>query len=301
MDDLEFSLFPPEICESEILYIIGNGFDIAHNIKSKYSDFQKWCCDNKLNISIFDALFSTRQDFWKDIETALGSYDEEAILEFCKPDEEFDYEHPLSSSAKVEDAPMNILKPALDDLRIWFVKWVNSIDISSAKPYLHLHKDAKYFTFNYTETLENVYIIPFDNICHIHGNRLLHDNQYIFGHNNLKKDNGKYGERPLFEENAYLSIVECFNEFIKPIKEKIGSNKLFFESLSDIKFVYVLGHSLSAIDIDYFKEIFFQFKQQPRFIFSTHDKKDEKMVIDFVVNNKIRQYKIIDITDLELK
>ncbi len=301
MDNLEFSLFPPEIYESEILYIIGNGFDIAHNIKSKYSDFQKWCCDNKRDISIFDALFSTRQDFWEDIETALGSYDEEAILEFCKPDEDFDYEHSLSSSARIEDAPMSILKPALDNLKTWFVEWVNSIDVSSIKPYLHLHKKSKYFTFNYTETLENVYKIPFDNICHIHGSRLSHDNQYIFGHNNLKNDNGKYSELPLFEENAYLSILEYFNEFMKPIKEKIGLNKLFFENLSDIKLVYVLGHSMSVIDMDYFKEIFFQFKQQPRFIFSTYNKKDENKVADFVANNNIRQYKIIDITDLKSK
>ena len=107
---------------------------------------------------------------------------------------------------------------------------------------------------------------------------------------------------PLFEENAYLSIRECFNEFMKPVKGKISSNKLFLENLSDIKLVYVLGHSLSAIDIDYFKEIFSKFKEQPRVIFSTHDKKDEKTVEDFVVNNNnIRQYKIICITDLEGK
>ena len=38
----------------------------------------------------YDIFFSNQREIWGDIEKALGEYDEDSILEFCKPDEEFD-------------------------------------------------------------------------------------------------------------------------------------------------------------------------------------------------------------------
>lgn len=292
-------LFSHDLLETDILYIIGNGFDCKHQICSAYSNFEQWCKDNKRNIMLFDALFSTQQDFWNDIETALGDYDEKEILEFCMPDEEFDYEHSLSASARIEDAPMSILKPALDDLRECFVEWVNSISLADVVPFLNLSANAKYITFNYTETLENIYKIPSDNICHIHGNRLLSNGQYIFGHNAYKRYNGAYSDLPLYEENAYLSIFEYMNEFQKPINKIIDANKPFFENLTDTKLVYILGHSLSEIDKTYFSYILSQFKQQPRFIISYYTVKDIENINRFITENKINTYRIICIDELK--
>ena len=34
------------------LYIIGNGFDIAHGIPSKYSDFRDYCQRNIIGLSM---------------------------------------------------------------------------------------------------------------------------------------------------------------------------------------------------------------------------------------------------------
>ena len=37
------TLFPdtsPQV--QEVLYILGNGFDISHGIDSRYSDFERW-------------------------------------------------------------------------------------------------------------------------------------------------------------------------------------------------------------------------------------------------------------------
>lgn len=37
------SLFPETPPKTlEVLYIIGNGFDISHGINSRYSDFERW-------------------------------------------------------------------------------------------------------------------------------------------------------------------------------------------------------------------------------------------------------------------
>jgi len=58
--------------------------------------------------------FSNRRDAWGDIEKALGEYDEENIFDFCKPDEEFDYDHPTRSIGAVEDALEILFKPLLN-------------------------------------------------------------------------------------------------------------------------------------------------------------------------------------------
>lgn len=292
------SLFPSEIQESEVLYIIGNGFDIAHRVKSKYSDFKCWCQTSKKNTGIFDSLFSTQSDFWSNIEIALGDYDEEDILNFCKPDEEFDLDHSLSSSARIEDAPESILKPALDELKEYFIEWVNSINLKGIEDYLMLHKNAKYISFNYTETLEKIYSISNKNICHIHGCRLLKNDDYVFGHNNHRDANSYGDDLPFFEENAYLSILKYFNDYEKPINEIIATNTSFFEQLRDTSLVYVLGHSISEIDMPYFDYLLSNFSKQPRFIFSSNCENDSQRIESFIREKGISQHKIIELDAL---
>lgn len=45
---------------SEVLYIIGNGFDISHGINSRYSDFERWVEEkgNDQLIGLMDIFFS---------------------------------------------------------------------------------------------------------------------------------------------------------------------------------------------------------------------------------------------------
>lgn len=93
-----FPEMPPKA--QEVLYIIGNGFDISHSINSRYSDFERWvkAKGNNQLIGMMDVFFSNEHYLWADVETALGEYREEDILDYCKPDGEIDYDHmPLSS------------------------------------------------------------------------------------------------------------------------------------------------------------------------------------------------------------
>ncbi len=38
----QLKLFQDTMSDNCVLYIIGNGFDLAHGIKSSYWDFRKW-------------------------------------------------------------------------------------------------------------------------------------------------------------------------------------------------------------------------------------------------------------------
>ena len=80
-----FHNLPPKA--QDVLYILGNGFDIAHGISSRYSDFEKWvkARGNKQLVDMMNVFFSNEHDLWADVETALGEYREEEIFDYCKP------------------------------------------------------------------------------------------------------------------------------------------------------------------------------------------------------------------------
>lgn len=252
------SLFPElDKLESETLIVIGNGFDIAHGIKSTYGDFRNWLAAKKESslIGLMDTFFSNKRDVWNDIEKALGEYDEESILSFCRPDEEFDYDHSLSSSARIEDSPKAIFQPVLEQFKDRFDEWVESIEIFGAERIVELSPNCQYLTFNYTDTLETIYDIPKNNIAHIHGSRLLKD-EYIIGHNCYRNPMDVWDDESIiFESKAMESIVESMNGFVKDYQGNIHKHSDFFSKLSQIKQVICYGHSMNEIDWPYFEEI----------------------------------------------
>lgn len=158
METEQLELFPNYgIKEEERLYVIGNGFDVHHYIKSKYSDFKNGVCKNENTnfADLMDTFFSNSRDFWNDIEKAFGEYDEKSITDFCKPEnpEDFKYDHPGQWQAGIEDVIPYIFEDAMNNFRDAFCEWVKNIDITFAKADLQLPPRSKYLSFNYTETL----------------------------------------------------------------------------------------------------------------------------------------------------
>lgn len=240
------------------LIIIGNGFDKAHSIESGYADFKTRVAKqgNQRLINLMDIFFSNQQEFWGNVEEAMGEYDEDSILDFCKPDKDFDYDHSLRSVANIEDAPNSVFIPVMSEFFDVFVKWVSSIDISNAHKMIDLPSNAKYLTFNYTETLESVYHIPSNKILHVHGSRI-NDKNYIFGHCNARKEDSVYDDdSKLFcEQNALRTIIATMNGYKKDTSAIIRNHSEFFDSLNNIKQVVVYGMSYSLVDRPYFMEI----------------------------------------------
>lgn len=241
----------------ETLIIIGNGFDRAHDIESSYWDFREWLYLNgKSNLAgLLDTFFSNQRDVWSGIEQALGEYDEVAILDYCRPDEEFDMDHSLSSSARVEDSPNDIFRPVLDEFKEAFHEWVNSIEIDGHEKQYSLDPDCRYLTFNYTDTLETEYGIPASHIAHIHGSRLS-DDEYVVGHNNKRNPSDPWGDDGLiFEQQAQENIITWMNDLIKDYAGNIANHRAFFNGLANIKQIITYGHSMAKVDWPYFEEI----------------------------------------------
>ena len=168
------------------IYIIGNGFDIHHGIRSSYWCYMKWLEVNhpELFKEIGQTFRGAKEDsWWADFESGLEKVDwlynmhgSTIMTEYKVGDIEI----------KGKKSSQRLLK-LYDAIQVTFTQWIESLapQIKSVKPDLDLSPDAKYLSFNYTNTLQDAYHVPDENILHIHGNALRGD-KVIIGH----KSNG---------------------------------------------------------------------------------------------------------------
>lgn len=121
-----------------------------------------------------------------------------------------------------------MFKPIIDEFYRTFNEWIESIDISNAKAKFSLSTKARYLTFNYTETLERLYNIPQQNILHVHGSRLRHD-EYIIGHNMHRDLNDAYKtETELdFIQDTWSERIKWMNKLVKDTNGIIQNNQVF--------------------------------------------------------------------------
>lgn len=163
------------------LFIIGNGFDLHHNMKTKYSDYHNFLIEHK---KIGDTIFFEMYPFKRKIEDTV---DEDEILDMWWSDIEansnFDfilwansidtaYSCPPFTNGngyKQLQAKADINKARKfykDDFRTW----INSINYGECCDDIKelISKEDYFISFNYTLTLERLYNIPKDHILHIH-------------------------------------------------------------------------------------------------------------------------------------
>ena len=77
---------------SDSLFMFGNGFDLAHWMRTRYSDFSRWLVE-KGRIDVIDELQKAYPawiggDFllWSDFETALEQFDIDKVINWSWED-----------------------------------------------------------------------------------------------------------------------------------------------------------------------------------------------------------------------
>lgn len=249
----------------ESLYIIGNGFDLHHRIKSRYSDFKNYVqsVDNSLHNLITEYIPVSKD--WSDLEQALADTDSESIIDYASQFLE-SYGADDWSDAYHHDYQYEIDKIVEGlsvKLKSIFAEWVAQILIPKFAEVegkiVAIDKNAKFLSFNYTSTLSMIYDVPKDNILFIHGRAGNSSQEIVLGHAWKPKDSSKDNfsdpdvDPRIFEGNEIINGY--FKSTFKDVESIIAVNKPFFASLRAVTEIYVLGHSLSTVDLDYFKEI----------------------------------------------
>lgn len=138
-----------------LLFILGNGFDRAHNLKTSYSHFKKWLLTKgRVDvISELQSIFPEKQGsefiLWSQFEKALTQYNKSTVESWALDSlyvaiEERGGREFITSG--------DILDTSISDIVYnSFSAWVNDIEVSGMR-ILDFDNSAKFITFNYTET-----------------------------------------------------------------------------------------------------------------------------------------------------
>ena len=292
------NLIPPKGIDEKILYIIGNGFDLAHGMKTSYEDFHQWLLDNGESSAVnrIESLYpniTNNEGRWCDVESALGSITLEETINYDRNFQECSDEINCEDSSHKAYRCGENLKNVADIFPGLLRDWVTSISTKDISPKFEIIKDAKFLSFNYTRTLEDAYQIKTDNILHIH--------ETIIGNRPLVVG---YGEAR-FEDDEYVSdddtidvvlIKNLLSYYRKPVDAilKETKPKEWFKGLNEIESVIVYGHSCSKVDKPYFQKVAESINDNANWRFYVHDIRNNESV------EKFAQYILKDNQSLEI-
>lgn len=262
------------------LFIVGNGFDLQHNISSRYQDlhtfikeryilhkdpfylpgggllpkqfmygYQYHDMEYVLAFLDYTLTLTEKTDNWWNIEDSLSKLYlmNEFDLNSDDPFTKIDY----------NESPENQIFYIGQCFRIFYILfhlWVNQIDISKTTPNHSFQKlidpEGDYFlTFNYTRTLEDIYHAK--NVFHIHG--VQGPGVKMFGHQ-VKDEEYivSFCEANCIPLSCLEGVKYLFELTEKNTRSIYENNKRYFESLdSEIKEIYSYGFSFSLVDMIY--------------------------------------------------
>lgn len=262
------------------LFIIGNGFDLAHGLPTAYDCFHKylqetypdadeedacvpWSGTDKDGEESWDTndvvgylmslLSRTAKENWSDFEEALGCLDFDddfwELPEQTDRDGERNYFHEAYQNEDLASQLAGCVPQILD----LFSEWAESIDISRARPKAAFRRlidpsQDLFLNFNYTQTLERLYGIA--GVCHIHGTL---GEKLMVGHGSGARFDENHGSRYIGSEGSIEFIQDVLR---KDTEGALKKHKAFFQKLSSgLSAVYSYGFSFSGVDEVYIKEI----------------------------------------------
>lgn len=284
------------------LYVIGNGFDLHHDINSSYTNFRHWLQENDwYTLEQIEEIYGEcDNDWWADFENQLGSLDviqySTIIASQNRPDLSSDHCDRTWNDAQV--AVEQELEGAYSNLRECFHKWVKQLREPKKSRMIDFNDTAIYLNFNYTKTLENLYKISPDYILYIHG--CVDENKFILGHGKSYEDfksQEAFSDLEFHEQLALEAAIAGVATQAKPVENLINTNRIFFDSLQNIQCIHVYGLSLSNVDLPYI-DLIAEKTPDALWEFSDYQNKNRQKIQTFIKAHKIVNYRIIQLEDV---
>lgn len=240
------------------LYVIGNGFDLFHNLPTGYEHFYRFAEEILDEISGFYNLTISNSGLWRDFENDLGKFNWRSFYSAHNHVDVTAENFKPSMIYCLEDDLANESDEHVASIRSRFEEWIGDIDLSVAKKTMNLCSESKFLSFNYTSTIQQLYGIDLKKILHIHGNAEQFD-ELIFGHGikiEREPDFDEDGEptRTPFSDAEGAAMYPLY-ALQKPVEDLLKQYEDFFQSLSDTDNVIVIGHSLNSVDLPYFQKV----------------------------------------------
>ncbi|MGM9873488.1 MAG: AbiH family protein [Bacilli bacterium] len=200
------------------LYIIGNGFDLAHGLHTSYSDYFSFVKKHASKYNGWDIIlkyYPEEHEFWSDAETNICKINLSRFID-------------LKRNSKPCD--LNIL---LDKIHESFEQFIINAekDVEKLKRKFIIDTNSIFISFNYTSVLENVYQVPSNRVIHLHNfiNNPAPNKFFALDHNDLVLGHGPdisryfYYVLPLYvgSDKDYISFRQnTLKNSSKIIKDK---------------------------------------------------------------------------------
>ena len=260
------------------LFIIGNGFDRWQGLPTSYDQFKEYYRKNihavakKLHIKtrvngagtlitpvemIFGHIFRPQalpEEFFWNFESSIALLDDQYIINYFKKSKRGLY--------KLQKT----VRKAQQILQKLFCDWIKSIEIVPGDSGYKFDDSCYFINFNYTDTLVKRFGIDKNSDYHIHG-EAEDPESIIFGHSThpetafqelmeqkfVRTLDGKKSRRLqglYLIENALYETDKHVQDNIDELCEFMTLAGVHIEEITDI---YVLGHSFSEPDYEYFE------------------------------------------------
>lgn len=258
------------------LIIIGNGFDLAHGLETRWSNFKEYL--SLFNEELLHYLEQCAEnDLWSDFEKGLGKLNRKKIyanelsdFDCIKNDDDDGRNHQMA------DRIRNVEDLIIDDTKRTLNNWILSIDVN-VTPFENLKQilnGALVITFNYTQTLEMTYGLNSSNIVYLHGkaesipSRTKDDYfapdpvpDIVIGHGEdvTPVDVGSFAngmsDEIVLDEVEIEGHRDILIELKKDTSRYMHRIDYILNSMDSFDNIYIIGHSLSPIDAPYFNAI----------------------------------------------
>ena len=254
------------------LYIIGNGFDIAHRLPTQYWDFRTYL--ERIDYSFLHEfemhynIYSNMSDeekkdlLWNELETNLANIDEDIIIENATSIE-MDLE---SGDVGIEDTLYEFFTKEyqyINKLAVYLKRWIRTVRIRDALPkvsQIGKNNCDLYINFNYTSTLETIYGVSDSSVIHIHGSLRNHTDDPVLGHGNLSRIKA-IGEKVRTAEECFdekkISICKVVKDYYRTTLKDTNHYMHNLQRIAneDVSEIIIAGHSLTGIDMPYFSNV----------------------------------------------
>lgn len=257
--------------KKDTLIIIGNGFDRWQGLNTGYFDFRDYYLAHRdeilrrlrikkrtiqyedgriIDISDVELIYGDpfqpkelEDDFWGTFESSLDKIDADRINLFFGKDRQG-----LREMKKSIRNANRILREA-------FCQWISTIEIGKKNVEYNFGNNCLFINFNYTDTLLKRFGVCAEDEFHIHG-EANDPKSIVVGHSTHPQLPEEMLYRLGGRFRGLYFVEQILYETDKHIQDNIRLLCMFLATKGtfpvDIKQVFVLGHSMSLPDIEYF-------------------------------------------------
>ncbi|MEB2282378.1 bacteriophage abortive infection AbiH family protein [Lysinibacillus xylanilyticus] len=252
------------------LFIIGNGFDIGHKLPTHYWDFRIFLEEHHpIFLNDFEEKYflwgkELETLLWNDFEFNLANIQEDTLFEQMYQSTDLGLD---SGNVGIEDTLRHHFREEfnyINKLTIYLKEWIEEVSqkldgTNKRTSFIKENSLDIFINFNYTTTLEEVYSIKNDKVLHIHG-VVNSDDNLVLGHSNedrIAYFNKKCREYQNIGDEQSAPIYNILAEYCSRTYKDVQENIPLLWSLDNdpIEKIMIIGHSLSTVDLPYFKAI----------------------------------------------